>query len=70
MPKRSPTAKRSPSVHADLRHSIEILIRVLIVETAYDNRVFRWLHSCKRKLAARFEQIEIYVTVTEILPVI
>jgi hypothetical protein len=46
------------------------LIRTFLVETAHDNHIFRWLHAYKRKLEARFEQIEIYVTVTEILRVL
>jgi hypothetical protein len=46
------------------------LIRTFIIETIHDNRIFRWLHSYKRKLEARFEQIEVYITVTEILRVL
>ena len=124
MLKRNPSVKRGPSVYADLRYQIEILlpmlyndgremesekftatfdelfgkfgglrwtaqnpppyeglwqeagqtytdlIRTFIIETIHDNRIFRWLHSYKRKLEARFEQIEVYITVTEILRVL
>jgi hypothetical protein len=42
-------------------------LRTVLIETAHDNRIFRWLHAYKRKLEVRFEQIEIYITVTEIL---
>lgn len=124
MPKRKPAAKRNPSIYADRRYQIEILLPVryndgrriefekftatvrelfakfggmrwtpvqntppfeglwqeagqtysdllltLLIETAHDNRIFRWLHTYKRKLEARFEQVEVYITVSEILRV-
>ncbi|MBI3922231.1 MAG: hypothetical protein HY318_12490 [Armatimonadetes bacterium] len=125
MPRRRATAKKSPSLRADLRYQIEILLpvfyndgreieiaesaatvnelcdkfgglrwssasapapleglwrdaeqiysdrlRTVIIETTHDNRLFRWLHTFKRKLETRFDQIEIYITVTEILRVL
>lgn len=125
MPKRKPAAKRNPSIHADRRYLIEILLPVryndgrriefekftatvrelfakfggmrwtpaqntppfeglwqeagqtysdliltLLIETAHDNRVFRWLHTYKREREARFEQVVVYITVSEILRVL
>lgn len=46
------------------------LVRTFLIETTHDNNVFRWLHSYKRKLETRFDQIEIYITATEILRVL
>ena len=45
-------------------------LRTLLIETTCDRRLFRWLYGYKRKLEGRFEQVEIYITVTEILRVL